>query len=130
MVVEVPRGSFVKRELHLNRIEFVSPLPCPFNYGFIPETQGSDGDPMDALELGPRLPYGSVVERDVVGVVRFLDAGAVDDKLILADHSPSAGALRLLRLFFSVYSPCRWLLNRSQGIRGETRFLGLERHRC
>ena len=51
--VEVPRGSFLKRGLD-GRIHFVSPLPCPFNYGAVPSHLGLEGDLLEALVLGPR----------------------------------------------------------------------------
>ena len=35
VVIEIPRGSFLKRGSS-GRIDFVSPLPCPFNYGSAP----------------------------------------------------------------------------------------------
>jgi inorganic pyrophosphatase len=46
----VPRGSFLKRGL-TGRIDFVSPLPCPFNYGAVPSHLGLEGDLLDALVL-------------------------------------------------------------------------------
>ena len=36
VVVEIPRGSFLKRGSS-GRVDFVSPLPCPFNYGSVPD---------------------------------------------------------------------------------------------
>jgi inorganic pyrophosphatase len=35
VVIEVPRGSFLKRR-STGHIDFISPLPCPFNYGSVP----------------------------------------------------------------------------------------------
>lgn len=58
VVIEVPRGSFLKRG-STGRIDFVSPLPCPFNYGYVPDYIGGEGDYLDAVVLGPRLPLGS-----------------------------------------------------------------------
>ena len=55
IVIEVPRGSFLKRGSS-GHIDFVSPLPCPFNYGAVPTHLGMEGDLLDALVLGPRLP--------------------------------------------------------------------------
>ena len=51
VVVEVPRGSFLKRG-STGRIDFISPLPCPFNYGSVPLYVGMEGDLLDALVLG------------------------------------------------------------------------------
>lgn len=122
--IEVPKGSFLKREG--DRIEYVSPVPCPFNYGCVPDQPGADGDPLDALVLGPRLPLGSEVEVPVHAVVRFLDAGLVDDKLVCG-RLPTRGDLMGVGAFFSLYARIRGAMNRIRGRRGATRFLGVER---
>jgi len=54
VVIEIPRGSFLKRGSS-GRIDFVSPLPCPFNYGSVPDYLGLEGDLLDALVLGPAV---------------------------------------------------------------------------
>ena len=48
VVIEVPRGSFVKRGSS-GSIDFVSPLPCPFNYGAVPTLLGLEGDLLDVV---------------------------------------------------------------------------------
>ena len=48
VVVEVPRGSFLKRG-STGHVDFISPLPCPFNYGSVPSHIGQEGDLLDAL---------------------------------------------------------------------------------
>ena len=58
VVIEVPRGSFLKRG-STGRVDFVSPLPCPYNYGSVPQYIGLEGDLLDALVLGPPLPLGT-----------------------------------------------------------------------
>jgi inorganic pyrophosphatase len=120
--VEVPRGSFLKREGP--RIEYVSPLPCPFNYGSVVGTRGEDGDPLDAVVLGPGLPLGTEIDVDVHGVVAFLDDGCDDAKLVCG-ALPTAAEARLLRAFFAAYAPARALLNRLTGRTGPTRYGGL-----
>lgn len=35
VIIEVPRFSFLKRGPG-GHVDFVSPLPCPFNYGAVP----------------------------------------------------------------------------------------------
>lgn len=118
--IEVPRGSFVKRS-EARGIEFLSPVPCPFNYGCVPGRMGGDGDPLDALVLGPRLGLGAEVEVPVVGVVRFLDDGREDDKLVCGEGPP-----RGVAAFFRLYAWARWSLNLGRGRRGRTAFLGYE----
>ena len=117
--VEVPRGGFLKWDGP--RVEYVSPVPCPFNYGSVPGTLGPDGDPLDVVLLGPRRPRGHRERARVVGVVRFLDAGVPDDKLVCG-----AGSLRGVASFFRVYAWARAGLNRLRGLPGRTAFLGVE----
>jgi inorganic pyrophosphatase len=124
--IEVPRGGFVKREGA--RVEYVSPLPSPFNYGCVPDTPAPDGDPLDAVVLGPRLGLGATVDVPVHAVVRFLDDGAVDDKLVCGGP-PSPADLRRVARFFRVYAVARRWMNRARGRWGETRFNGVERVR-
>ncbi len=125
-IIEIPRGGFIKRELHEgHRIEFISPVPCPFNYGFLPGRPGADGDPVDALILGPRLAIGSEVRLPRVAVVEFVDGGLPDPKWVLSRAPLRPGERRLIRVFFRVYAQCRRAMNRLKGIRGETRYLGL-----
>jgi len=62
MIVEIPKGSSNKyeydRELGLFRLDRVlySPVHYPGDYGFIPGTLASDGDPMDVLALVESRP--------------------------------------------------------------------------
>ena len=62
-------------------LDYISPLPT-FNYGSVPTVMGLDGDPLDALVLGPRLPRGTNIETTVQTVALIVDAGLIDDKLI------------------------------------------------
>lgn len=124
-LVEVPRGSFVKREAGRG-VEYVSPIPCPFNYGCVPELPGADGDPVDVVVLGPRLQAGSRFVGEVWAVVHFLDDGAADDKLVCSQAPPTETELRAVARFFRLYQhPRRWM-NRLRGRRGETCFVGVE----
>jgi len=128
VVIEVPRGSPFKREWADGELvlDYVSPVPSPFNYGCVPDTPAEDGDPLDAIVLGSRLPAGHRQRWPVVGVVRFVDAGATDDKLVVSDRRPSRWQRHQLDAFFHVYVRARQLLNRRRGIEGETRYDGLE----
>ena len=110
VVIEVPRGSFLKRG-STGTIDFVSPLPCPFNYGAVPTLLGLEGDLLDALVLGPRLAYGTHLRVQAWGAVTFTDRGMSDDKLICCNHRPSARELRAVLRFFRFYARCKGLLN-------------------
>ena len=121
--IEVPKGGFVKREADRG-IEYISPFPCPFNYGHIPGVIADDGDPPDALVLGPALANGIQVTTTAWQRVRFVDDGNVDDKLICGDIPPDAASLATVRRFFRVYALARSALNVASG-KGRARFLGI-----
>lgn len=122
--IEVPRGSFARRGPG-GELEFLSPLPCPFNYGSVPAWGAPDGDPADAVVPGPRLPRGWTGELALVGRVRFVDGGLADDKWVFG-REPDAGDLRALRLFFRLYALAKRQRDRLPGRRGPSRFLGID----
>jgi inorganic pyrophosphatase len=89
-IVEVSAGSINKYELitesgqlKLDRVGYSS-LAYPFTYGAIPMTWDSDGDPLDVeiVNITEPLVPGSLVEVRVIGVMKFIDGGEVDDKII------------------------------------------------
>ena len=113
-MIEIPRGSFLKRR-YSGRIDFVSPLPCPFNYGSVPEYLGLEGDLLDALVLGPRLSFGTRIKVKAWGAVTLTDRGMTDDKLVCSDAPLTASQrLNVLR-FFRFYAACKGLLNLWRG---------------
>lgn len=90
VVNEIPKGSNNKIEWRRNKkvmaLDRVEPkvFAKPTNYGFIPQTLDEDGDELDALILtDDPLPTGVVVEARVLGVLKFVDGGEVDDKVIV-----------------------------------------------
>lgn len=89
VIVEIPKGSQNKFEydkkhsiVKLDRVLF-SPMFYPGDYGFIPQTLGEDGDPLDALVLMsvPTFP-GVLIEARPIGVLKMIDKGEPDDKLL------------------------------------------------
>ena len=110
VVIEVPRGSFLKRGSS-GSIDVVAPLPCPFNYGAVPTLLGLEGDLLDALVLGPRLRLGKRVHVKAWAAVTLTDRGMSDDKLICSDHPPSPAEYRNVLRFFHFYAKCKGLLN-------------------
>lgn len=94
-IVEVPAGSINKYEtitesgqLKLDRVGYSS-LAYPFTYGAIPQTLDLDGDMLDVIIINVTEPLvpGSLVEARIVGAMKFIDTGEIDDKIIavLAD---------------------------------------------
>lgn len=89
VVVEIPTGSSHKiewdRKLGVMRLDRVEPkiFAKPTNYGFIPQTLDEDGDELDVLLITDEpLVTGIVVEAKIIGVMKFVDDGEVDDKVI------------------------------------------------
>jgi inorganic pyrophosphatase len=60
----------------------------PVNYGFVPQTVSYDGDPFDALVLGPPLPGGRFVRGVIVGLMLMEDEKGLDSKVVLALPGP------------------------------------------
>ncbi len=89
VVVEIPTGSNHKIEwdrknacFMLDRVEPIA-FAKPCNYGFIPQTLDEDGDELDVLVITEQpLTTGIYVKARVLGVMKFMDDGEVDDKII------------------------------------------------
>ena len=109
-MIEVPRGSFLKRG-STGHIDFISPLPCPFNYGSVPAYVGLEGDLLDAVVLGPRLPLDTSIRVKAWGAVILTDRGLTDDKLICSSRRVDASERRRILRFFHFYAKCKGLLN-------------------
>lgn len=89
VVIEIPAGSKIKYEIDkeagLLRVDRIlsSAVHYPCNYGLFPKTYCDDKDPLDVLVIGqfPVAPM-SIMEVRPVGVVRMIDGGEGDDKII------------------------------------------------
>ena len=88
-LIEISMGMRTKYEvdketglLKLDRILFSS-VQYPANYGFIPQSLGEDGDPLDVMIIckEPIVPLCLVPAR-IVGVMRMVDQGLVDHKIL------------------------------------------------
>jgi len=110
VVIEIPRGSFLKRG-STGHLDFISPLPCPFNYGAVPSLVGLDGDLLDAVVLGPRLPRGTRRWVSAWGAITLTDRGMSDDKLICSELPLDSSTRRNVLHFFHFYAKCKALLN-------------------
>ncbi len=88
-LIEIPQGSKSKYEidkktglLKLDRIIYSS-FHYPVNYGFIPQTLGKDGDPLDILVMcSEAIQPLCLVEAFVIGNMQMIDSGLIDDKII------------------------------------------------
>ena len=88
--VEIPQGGqpvkyemdkasgamFVDRFLHTSMV-------YPSNYGFIPHTLSADGDPCDALVIGPTpVIAGAVIRSRPIGALIMEDESGKDEKIL------------------------------------------------
>ncbi len=93
-VIEIPKGSKKKYELDkttgfiiLDRILYTS-THYPANYGFIPRTLCDDKDPLDCLVLcSESLDPLVMVRCYPIGVVRMIDQGCLDEKIIAIPYA-------------------------------------------
>jgi inorganic pyrophosphatase len=96
-IIEIPKGTRAKYELDkesgllkLDRVLYSS-VYYPANYGFIPKTYCDDKDPLDILIISQiDIVPMCIVKAKVIGVMRMLDNGEADDKIIaVAEGDPS-----------------------------------------
>ena len=113
-VVTAFAGDFIGG-IKLDRFLFSS-VVYPTDYGFVTDTLGEDGDPLDAMVLvsEPTFP-GCLIEVDAVAVFRMSDDKGQDDKILCIPHSdPNWAFVRALsdlpdqlrteiEHFFSIY---------------------------
>jgi inorganic pyrophosphatase len=93
--IEISRGDRRKWELDMRAnaraVDRVIPESVggyPVNYGFVPQTVSYDGDPFDALVLGPPITGGETVRGMVVGLMYMEDEKGLDSKVVLATPDP------------------------------------------
>ena len=77
----------------------------------MPQYLGMEGDLLDAVVLGPRLPYGSRIRVKAWGAVTLTDRGMSDDKLICSSQPVGRAEQRQVLRFFHFYAKCKGLLN-------------------
>lgn len=101
-IIEIPRRSRAKYELDkktgllkLDRILY-SAVHYPANYGLIPQTLGEDNDPLDIMVLSyVDAPPLCLMRAHVIGVMRMIDGGEGDDKIIaVAEDDVSVNHIR------------------------------------
>ena len=88
-IIEIPKNTRAKYELDkesgllkMDRVLYSS-MYYPANYGFIPQTYCDDKDPLDILVLSQiTIVPMCIVSARVIGVMRMLDGGELDDKII------------------------------------------------
>lgn len=95
VIIEIPANHApIKYEIDKDMDALVvdrfmaTPMFYPANYGFIPQTLGDDGDPLDVLVVTPYpVEPGSVIRCRPVGVLNMTDEAGEDAKLVAVPHS-------------------------------------------
>lgn len=90
VVVEIPTGGTDKIEWNHHTCEMeidrriTMAFPEPTNYGFVPRTVAEDGDELDVVVLSDdALPTGTTLSARIIGIMKFIDDGDNDDKIIV-----------------------------------------------
>src|SRR4028119_635745 len=104
VTVEIPKGQRNKYEvdheskrIRLDRTLFTA-TQYPADYGFVEDTLGQDGDPLDALVLlsEPTFP-GCLIACRAIGMYRMTDEAGGDDKVLcVPPHDPGQEHLRAI----------------------------------
>jgi len=89
VLIEIPRGSRNKYEvdhasgrIRLDRTLFTA-TQYPADYGFVLDTLGEDGDPLDALVLVQEATFpGCLIRSRPIGMFRMTDEKGRDDKIL------------------------------------------------
>jgi inorganic pyrophosphatase len=88
-IIEIPKGSRNKYEwdherevIVLDRFLFSS-VVYPTDYGFIPETLGQDGDPLDVMCCVSEATFpGCLIDVKPIALFRMEDDQGIDDKVL------------------------------------------------
>ena len=89
VTIEIPKGQRNKYEVdhetgrvRLDRYLY-TPMAYPADYGFIEDTLGEDGDPLDALVLLPLSVFpGVLIGARPVAMFKMVDEAGGDDKVL------------------------------------------------
>jgi inorganic pyrophosphatase len=101
--IEIARGDRNKWEFDMGRNQRAIDRVVPekiggyvVNYGFVPQTVSYDGDPFDALVLGPPIDGGSLVRGVIVGLFLMEDEKGHDGKVVLSRTDAAGKPLHAL----------------------------------
>ena len=117
--IDTSKFGFIKRKDD-GSIDYISPFPCPFNYGSVVDTIAEDGDREDVVVLGKLLKRGEEVDFGLVGEIDFLDKGKIDKKWICKNGKITMREKIIIHLFFRFFAFAKKVLNRVRGKKGKT----------
>ena len=93
-VTEIPAGGIIKYETDAKTGFIVAdrfqpmPVAYPANYGSLTQSLGGDNDPLDVIfyTRAPLAP-GTLIKLRPIGVLKMIDGGEVDDKIVAVPAS-------------------------------------------
>ena len=130
ILIEIPIGTIEKWEYNNelrtiirdsdknSKPRNINYIAYPFNYGIVINTfNKEDGDPLDAVVFGSRLEKGDTIKAKAIAVVKTIDSGEKDHKIIFAHHTSPIykvngkdeleklfpGVIEIVSLFFENY---------------------------
>ena len=113
--IEVEAGSCERHRYNEQTLEYKgtrrSSRPYPYPYGFILGTRAADGDNVDCyLITNERLPAGTLVECEPIGLLEQDEDGEIDHKVLAGlpgqEVEVGPGLLQELRDFiYAVFAP-------------------------
>lgn len=101
VTIEIPKGTRNKYEvdhetgrIRLDRLLFTS-MAYPSDYGYVEDSLGEDGDPLDALVLleEPTFP-GCLIRCRALGMFRMRDEKGGDDKVLCVPSADQRASWR------------------------------------
>jgi inorganic pyrophosphatase len=93
VVIETPKGSAQKYnydpKTHFFRMSKILPsgMVFPYDFGFIPETKGQDGDPLDVIVISEFNSFpGVVIKCRIIGGIKAVQSDDDGKKMIRNDR--------------------------------------------
>lgn len=104
VLVECEKGSVHKYEYtpegYMTIVRDLSKkYKYPFAYGCVPQTLAEDNDPLDAIVISDEMiSAGTIINCNVLGIIRTVDNGEQDDKLICVPYYVKSGTVDIKKI--------------------------------
>lgn len=125
-IIEIVKGDKIKYELQDKTFDELLPVRLgkykySFDYGCFPQTLAGDKDPMDMVLLtNKKHKKLDVVEVQLIGVLKTIDNGEVDDKIFVIDANEEIKNVEKLK------NKAIKFLSKYKGKKADMQILGFE----
>lgn len=125
-IIEIVKGDKIKYELKDKTFDELLPVRLgkykySFDYGCFPQTLAGDKDPMDMVLLtNKKHKKLDVVEVQLIGVLKTIDNGEVDDKIFVIDANEEIKNVEKLK------NKAIKFLSKYKGKKADMQILGFE----